>query len=336
MGMETDIGLLCYPRDASTFVGTARAADRAGFDLVGVADSQCLLQELHTSLGVAAGETGTVELGPTVTNPLTRHPAVTAGALCTLDTHTDGRAVVGVATGDHAVRTVGREPADLRELRRFAERIRQLCAGKRIDCEGTSVELSWLDGPRDVPIMLTAEGPATLRLAGAIADRALIGTGVTPEVVSAARELVTTGARKAGRNPDSVDIWLYGRVAITDDPASIRERLLSAVAASAHHALQFTFEGKAVPDEHRDTIETLLAEYEPGQHAGLGGKPTNGRLVERLGLADYLTERFAIVGSAADCRRQIMSLADRGVDGVLCNPVTETRAFVDSFPEPEP
>ncbi len=330
--MQTNIGLLCYPREAGAFVRTARAADHAGFDLVGVADSQCLLQELHTSLGVAAGETGTVELGPTVTNPVTRHPAVTAGALCTLDAHTDGRAVVGVATGDHAVRTVGREPADLRELRLFAERVRRLCAGNCVECDGTSVELAWLDQPRDVPVMVTAEGPATLRLAGAVADRALIGTGVTPDVVSDARELVATGAREAGRDPDDIDVWLYSRVAITDDPASIRERLLSAVAASAHHALQFTFEGKAVPDEYADAIETLLAEYESGQHAGLGGTPTNGRLVERLGLANYLTDRFAIVGPAADCRDRIAALADRGVDGVLCNPITDARAFVDSFP----
>jgi 5,10-methylenetetrahydromethanopterin reductase len=330
-----DIGLLCYPQEAGRFVDTARAAERAGFDLVGVADSQALLQELHTSLGVAAGVTDTVELGPTVTNPVTRHPAVTAGALCTLDAHTGGRAVLGIATGDHAVRTLGLEPATLRELRRFVERFRALTRGDTVEFEDEPVELAWLDRAREVPVVLTAEGPATLGLAGTVADRALIGTGVTPPVVEAAVERVREGAREAGRDPDDVSVWLYSRVAVTDGsgaPAGVsRDRLLAAVAASAHHALQFTFEGKAVPAEYEEPIRTLLDEYDPDQHASLGGSAANGRLVERLGLADYLTDRFALTGSVRECRERVDALADLGVEGLLLNPVGDTADFVDRF-----
>jgi 5,10-methylenetetrahydromethanopterin reductase len=330
-----EVGLLTYPESAGTFLETARRAERAGFDLVGVADSQSLLQELHTSLGAAAHATETVDIGPTVTNPVTRHPAVTAGALCTLDAHTGGRAVLGLASGDHGVRTLGLDPATLRDLRVFVERFRRLCAGETAEFEGESVELTWLDDPRDIPVVLTAEGPSTLGLAGAVADRALVGTGATEAVVDAAIERVRTGAEKADRDPAAVETWLYTRVAVTDSdgrPGGVeRERLLAAVAASAHHALQFTFEGKAVPAEHEPAIRTLLEEYDADQHAGLGGSATNGRLVDRLGLADYLTERFAVVGSAEACRARLDSLAGNGVDGVLVNPVGDTRAFLDRF-----
>lgn len=326
------LGVLSYPRESGEFVDVVRSTERAGFDLLGVADSQCLLQELHTSLGAAAGATDTLELGPTVTNPVTRHPAVTASALCTLDAHTGGRAVLGLASGDHAVRTLGLAPATRAELRSFVEQFRRLCAGEQVEHEGETVELSWIDESREIPVVLTAEGPATLRLAGGVADRALIGTGVTPEVVDAAVERVHQGAREAGRDPEAVEIWLYGRIAVTDDPDELGGRLLSSVAASAHHALQFTFEGKAVPAEHESAIETLLAEYDPDEHAGLAGDSVNGRLVERLGLAEYLTERFAVVGSATAVRQRLAAIASEGVDGVLLNPVREeTTAFLDQF-----
>jgi len=128
-----DIGLLTYPWQRESFLETVQAED-TGLDLVGVADSQSLLHELHTSLGVAARVTETVELGPMVTNPVTRHPAVTAGAVCTLDAHTDGRAVVGVAGGDHAVRTLGLDPAPPADLRARSDRCpRRPGAGRNRD-----------------------------------------------------------------------------------------------------------------------------------------------------------------------------------------------------------
>jgi len=130
-------------------------------------------------------------------------------------------------------------------------------------------------------------------------------------------------------------VWLYTRVAVADGdgrPGGVsRDRLLAAVAASAHHALQFTFEGKAVPEKHRPAIRTLLEEYDPDQHAGLGGSLNNGRLPERVRIAEYLTERFAVVGSPAECQSQLESFADSGVDGVLLNPVGDTNAFLERF-----
>ena len=41
--------------------------------------------------------------------------------------------------------------------------------------------------------------------------------------------------------------------------------------------------------------------------------------VEELGLVDYLAGRFAIAGTAAQCRHQLQELADAGVDCVFLN-----------------
>lgn len=323
-----DFGVLTIPRDCDTFLEEIRTADELGFDFVGHIDSQCLAQELHTDLGVAARETSNIDLGPTMTNPVTRHPAVTASALCTLDEHSDGRAVLGVASGDSAVYTLGERPANLRELEEFIETFIDLRRGKRTEYGGEEFGLTWLrqkGETRDVPVLLAAEGPKTLRLGGRVADRVLIGLGVTPDVVEAAVEQIDEGAREAGRDPEEVEKWVYVRAGVTDDVTEVEDKLKSSVAASAHHALQFTLEGKQVPDEYAADVRELVREYDPEQHLGLGDDPSNRQLLDRLGLTDYLTERFAIVGPREEWIERVEPLEEMGtIDGLHLNPVHET------------
>ena len=49
--------------------------------LVGIADSQSVFRELYAVTALCAQATRRVLIGPTVTNPLTRHPAVAASAI---------------------------------------------------------------------------------------------------------------------------------------------------------------------------------------------------------------------------------------------------------------
>ncbi|MFB6310983.1 MAG: LLM class flavin-dependent oxidoreductase, partial [Salinirussus sp.] len=295
------IGTIRIPRESESFVEDVIAAEDAGFDLVGVADSQCLMQELYVSLGTVARETDAVELATSVTNPVTRHPVVTASALCTLDEHSNGRAVLGLSGGDSAVYTLGKSAASLREIREFCELFHALCGGEEREFEGYEVDLTWLrmrGTTREIPILLAAEGPKTLEMAGHVADRVLIGGGTTDPVVREAIERINEGARMANRDPDEIDKWVFARGAVVDDRSAVEEKLKSTVAAGGHHTFQFTFEGKRVPPELEEEISTLVAEYDSEQHLGLGDDPANRRLLDDLGLTDYFIDRFAIAGSA--------------------------------------
>ena len=71
------------------------------------------------SLTVAALETERVQIGPSVTNPLTRHPAVMASAIASLHELSGGRAFLGIGTGDSAILNLGLRPARLRALREY-------------------------------------------------------------------------------------------------------------------------------------------------------------------------------------------------------------------------
>ena len=54
--------------------------ESAGFDGVGVLDSQLLCRDTFVTLAMAATRTSHLALFPAVTNPLTRHVSVLAGA----------------------------------------------------------------------------------------------------------------------------------------------------------------------------------------------------------------------------------------------------------------
>src|ERR1700710_2898527 len=96
-------------------IRSAEAAEANDFDMIFVGDIQSTHRELYTSLTLIALHTSRIVLGPGVTNPVTRHPAVTAGAIATLDDISSGRGFLVVRPGGRAVHSVGEKPATLAE-----------------------------------------------------------------------------------------------------------------------------------------------------------------------------------------------------------------------------
>ena len=175
-------GVTLLPTSFRTLREHVRLAEDVGFDYVGIADSQSLFRELFVSLAVAATETTRVHLGPSVTNPLTRHPAVTASAIASLQELSDGRAFLGIGTGDSAVLNLGLRPARMRALREYVDTVRTFLNGGAAEYLGREAHVRWSQS--SAPIMMSAEGPRTLRMAGAIADRVMVHTGLTADILS--------------------------------------------------------------------------------------------------------------------------------------------------------
>src|SRR5690349_13669417 len=70
--------------DAPTLLEEIQHAERLGYASVWLGDSQLIWRDLYVMLGAAAATTAHVALATGVTNPVTRHPAVTASAIMTL------------------------------------------------------------------------------------------------------------------------------------------------------------------------------------------------------------------------------------------------------------
>ncbi len=80
---------------------------------------------------MAAHATTDLKLGTGVTNSFTRHPAVTASAIATIQAEIDGRAYFGIGRGDSAWRTWGSRRTRYRHSKRTSNRCKTTCAGTK-------------------------------------------------------------------------------------------------------------------------------------------------------------------------------------------------------------
>ena len=318
--MRLSCGVLFLPRRIAEVGEHARLAEAAGFDLLGFGDSQSLFQEVYVSLALAAFHTSQARLGPAVTNPLTRHPAVTAAAIASVNELSGGRAFLGIGTGDSAVLNLGLRPVTMDGLREYVKTLRSLWSGTPIAYRGTTARLEWVRRP--APIFLAAEGPRMLHLAGEVADGVIVGTGLLPEVIADSLDRIHGGARAAGRDPEAIEVWFLAKACFAESQSAALEEIKMALAASAHHAFRFTLEGKRVPAELVLPIERLKAAYQPHAHESLGPSP-NARLVDELGLGEYLAERFAVAGTPAAVAKRIRELAALGAERLLVTAIVK-------------
>ncbi len=302
--------------DVDAYRRWASLAEGCGYDLVGFGDSQCLIPELCVSLAAMAAVTERVILCPTVSNPITRHPSVMAGAFATLQQLCGGRARCGLGTGDSAAWSIGERPATLSQLTEYAEAFKALTAGEEATYGGRRFRLEW--NTPGVPLWLAAGGPRTMRLAGRLADGVILGCGLTEDVARHAIAQVRDGAARAGRDPDEVEIWMYAKVYPCDSEEQAWEDLAWTLAASAHHALRPPLEGKFVPPEWQEPLRRLQEGYVVREHNNLAvSGQVNASLVRDTGLTRYLGPRFLLAGPSDHLVSRIREMAGWGIRGVF-------------------
>ena len=307
-------GVTMFPNNLEAVAGGARLAEQMGFDYVGVADSQSLARELYVTLGVVAASTERVMLGPTVSNPLTRHPAVAASAIASINELSKGRAFLGLGSGDSAVLNLGLRPARLAELHHYIQSVREMLAGETAEFRGDRAHVRW--SSTAIPIAMSAEGPRTLAMAGSVADATIIHTGLTTDVLHDTVARIREGERAAGRELGAAGVWAFAKCNIADDRDEAIEEIKMALAASGHHSFRFTLDGKNVPEQYREAVSILHHEYEAAEHEQVG-QTRNATLTDELGLTDYFADRFAIVGTPEECRIKTRAIFDAGVDVLL-------------------
>ncbi|MCC6313909.1 MAG: LLM class flavin-dependent oxidoreductase [Thermomicrobiales bacterium] len=204
-------------------VARARQAEAAGYDAFWVADER-FFREPYQLLALAGAATRRIALGPCVADPFTRHPALTALAIATLDEATDGRAVLVYGAGKSGFQEMGidrrRSATALREATLL---VRTLLAEGHADVAGEII--SFRDGrlnlpvPRRPPIWIASEGPRTREMAGAVADAVMIGSAAAPIEIERAAAHIRTGAERVGRPAPPIHLRLDAAIADRPEPA---------------------------------------------------------------------------------------------------------------------
>jgi 5,10-methylenetetrahydromethanopterin reductase len=264
---------------------------------------------------MCAMATKTIRLGTAVTNMVYRDPSITANCFATLNEISEGRAIIGMGTGDGPVYSLGRTATQLVEFEKGLQTMRDLLHDRGIEVHQTRERASRARvtlnvGRRPVPIYISAEGPKTLRVAGRVCDGVILGTGFDPQLLDWAHSRIAEGAEDAGRPVSDIDIMPAGMIVVDDDGNVARKRVRSRMANRAHHNFRFTME--TVPAKEIAGVEKFMEAFDIS-------KPIEERVDPDL-ITDYLLQRFTIAGTAEECVERVKALEALGIGRLMLTP----------------
>ena len=301
-------------RTVEEAVQRAMRAEELGFEAIFFADSQMGNVDPYQVMAMCAVKTKKIRFGTAVTNMVYRDPTITANSFATLNEISEGRAIIGMGTGDGPVYSLGRTATKLVDFEKGLRTIRDLLHDRGIDVPkskeraGGNVQLKI--GRRPVPIYISAEGPKTLRVAGRTCDGVILGTGFDKAVTDWARQCIAEGANEESRNLAAIDIMPAGMIVVDADGNLARKRVRSRMANRAHHNFRFTME--TVPEGEAAGVKRFMDNFDIS-------KPIEER-VDPDFITEYLLERFTIAGTPAQCIAKVKRLETDGIQRILLTP----------------
>jgi 5,10-methylenetetrahydromethanopterin reductase len=298
-------------RNFENEVGRAVLAEELGYE--GIYFSEALMSGLDPFqvMAVAATRTRRVQLATAVMTMTFREPTVLAQQSATLNEISNGRAVLGLGTGDGTTYAMARTATPLADFEKNVRTIRELVNGRTIHVpagkEREAGDLSLRSGKFPVPVYVAAAGPKALRMAGRIADGVILGPGLEPRALRWARDQVALGAQEAGRSPAEIELMAASIACVDEDGNRARELARARLANRAHHNFRFTLE--TVPPEEMESVKKFMANFDVT-------KPIDSRLDSRF-VTEYLVQRFSICGTPEECAQRVRQLEQAGIRRIL-------------------
>jgi 5,10-methylenetetrahydromethanopterin reductase len=303
-------------RDFGAYGEWLRVAEDCGFELLTTGDSQSLWADPFVSMTVASQRTKRPRLAITVSNPVTRHPAVVASAATALQQLSRDRFVYGISSGDSALRSIGARPARLAELEEYVTCVQAMCDGRPATYQGADQQqLGW--DHRPTPVWIAADGPRTLELAGRIAQGVVLSNSLTREALERNLGHIRTGATAAGRSLEDLEIWCVANVVPAPTEAEGISQIRSVLAGTANHVFRFTTEGKGLPAELVPRVVELRRRYDVAHLASPATAAHNADLVDELGLTGWLAGQSTIAGPIEHCVKRFHEVAAAGVTRII-------------------
>jgi len=299
----------------------ARLCELLGFDGFYHADEKWT-RDVWVRLAIAGEVTNRMTLGVSVTDPFTRHPAITAQAGASLAESTDGRFRMMIGIGSHFETLPGygvvKGPLAMREA---TEVMRALWRNERVTFDGKVIKLNGatfdfdLDQSLTPDIYICGRGPMALESAGRVGDGALVGSFATPSGIEWAKEQIGRGLEKSGRSWDDVKVasWLYVTFLEDEDeplPDNIRRGMSHAMWSSRPFFTERLdqFAPDATP-ELRAFMNDAPHEWSPEVMAQLRSVITRG-----------MFDSLAVAGTEQQVVAKLAALRDAGVDEVVLWP----------------
>jgi 5,10-methylenetetrahydromethanopterin reductase len=304
------VGFFFWPYSLDLCEKLAQRADRYGYAMIGIADTPGNAMDPWVSATIVARASQKARVAICVTNILTRHPAVSAAAIASLDHVSNGRAVLGIGAGHSGTKNVGLAKSKSKDLADGVTFIKTLLQGKPATLGTATAHLPWVK--RAPPVFLAASHPPPLQAAGRTADGVFANFGLGADNVRASTAEIRAGAEAAGRSFDEIDLWQIGALDCNEDGNAARGRVGAMLAFLAGYVIgDKNLESRGVPEHLREPLLELRRRYStrPGD--------ADIKLVEELGLFDYLSRRLAICGTPEECLEQARAAKAAGTKSLM-------------------
>jgi 5,10-methylenetetrahydromethanopterin reductase len=326
MSERTEFWTNFTSKDAREAPGEARKLEADGWDGAVMVDSQCMFPDVWAYLAICAQATSRMKLATGVTNPITRHPSVTAAAAASLQMISDGRAVLGIGRGDSALAYVGAQPMSISAFEHYLEILQTYLRGEMVDMADASAmvlnakigfenlaigsaptgsSLKWLadyDLPK-VPVESYATGPKAIASSARVADTVILGLAAEINRVAWGVDVAKAAAQEAGRE---VGVGCAVMAVPHEDVQVARTLARPTVASMSRFSVM---NNKVIGPATREQTEALLkiAEvYDMNKH---GDAAAQSKV-----MSDELVEQFGIVGTVDTCVDRLKAFVDLGLD----------------------
>lgn len=310
--MTKPLGVILYPgrsrAEWAEQVAAVQIADELGVDSIWLPeawgrDAFPLLTEL-------ALKTERINLATGIVNVFSRSPALIAMTAATIDEMSGGRLILGLGTsGANVVEHWHGIPFNrpLTRLKEYVEIIRSILRGERVFHDGEVFHLErgfqlQFDPVRsDIPIVIAAISPQSIRQTGAIAD-GIMPTFWPREHFGSLREMLQEGAQKADRTDSHVFIAPMVHSAIDDDAEAAKSELRRTIAyyigrMGVYYQQMFSRTGYA------DDVRAVRIAWERRDPAGA-----------EKAVSDELVEATCIFGPLEQCATQLATFREAGVE----------------------
>src|SRR5712664_2461806 len=121
--------------EPTEWVELVRWVEELGYDDLWITDSSLHAGDCYVYATLALFSSSRLRVGTAVTNPLTRHPGITANAFRSLAQLGPGRVICGIGVGDRPLGELGLPMAKLQTLRDAIDALRALWGGETLDRE---------------------------------------------------------------------------------------------------------------------------------------------------------------------------------------------------------
>ena len=309
---------------AENLASLACRLEEWGYDYIWLADER-FFREIYASLTLCALNTKKIQLGVCVTDPYSRHPALTAMVIATLDEISEGRAVLGIGAGVSGFGELGIERArPALAMREMVGLVRKLMTGERVDFQGRMVQfnhgaLNFTPIRADLPIYVASNAPRGLQVAGELADGAIVSGCAEEASVDYAKGLIAKGTRKAGRDLAEIDLVARLNCCVSTDGQGARNAIRTATIRSLPGHLNF---GTAAGMEVAPDLAALLS-----QMGYTHDDATLADMARRV--PDHIVDAMTLAGTPEEVAQRVGRIVRRGVNQILVRPSPSPEGGID-------